>query len=174
MHGSQMIYATLDSSQPGKYNSARQLRRIVVATALLGVAAAEAAPVWRDAPAYIALFAPVGPRAAAYRMNESAEDLDTVLRQLADDPALLRSPGAWDVQALAATDAFGEAGTYDRGAVARLYGSTRPRVARGLTIVNGQREFWTLISPHPDAALRRLERGTLLLVLRYDPANPPR
>ena len=173
MHGSQMIYATLDSSQPGKYNSAGQLRRIVVATALLGVAAAEAAPVWRDAPAYIALFAPAGPRAAAYRMNESAEDLDTVLRQLADDPALLRSPGAWDVQALAATDAFGQAGSYDRSKLTRLYGAERARVARGARVENGRiTEAWALISPYPDARLQRLVRGTLLVVLRYDFLGP--
>jgi hypothetical protein len=58
--------------------------------------------------------------------------------------------------------------------MARLYGSTRARVARGTTFVDGVWEFWTLISPHPDAGLRRLEPGTLLLVLRYDRAEPGR
>jgi hypothetical protein len=41
-------------------------------------------------------------------------------------------------------------------------------------MVDGTREFWTLISPHPDAALERLEGGTLLLVLRYDGGDPGR
>ena len=169
MHGSQMIYATLNSSQPGKYNSARQLRRIVAAAVLLSVAAAEGAPRWREAPAYIAVFAPVGPRAAAYRMYESPEDLDAVLRQLSEDPTLLRSPGAWEVRALAPTDAFGLAAPYDRSRVTRLYGAERARVARGARVQDGRvTEAWALISPYPDAGLRRLVRGTLLVVLRYD------
>ena len=173
MHGSQMIYANLDSSQPGKYNSPRQLRRVVPAAVLLSVAAAQGAPLWRDAPEYIARFAPVGPRAAAFRMYESADDLDTVLRQLAGDPTLLRSPGAWEVRALAPTDAFGLAGPYDRAKVTRLYGSERARVARGARVQEGRvTEAWTLISPYPDAALQRLVRGTLLVVLRYDFPGP--
>ena len=45
---------------------------------------------------------------------------------------------------------------------------------RGTTVADGVREFWTLISPHPDAGLRRLEPGTLLVVLRYDRATPGR
>jgi hypothetical protein len=168
-----MIYATLNSSQPGKYNSARQLRRIAAAAVLLSAAAAQGAPLWRDAPSYVALFAPAGPRAAAYRMYESAENLETVLRQLADDPALLRSPGAWEVRALAPTDAFGQAGPYDRSRVTRLYGAQRARVARGARVQEGRvTEAWALISPYPDVTLQRLVRGTLLVVLRYDFPGP--
>ena len=128
---------------------------------------------WRDAPEYIALFAPVGPRTAAFRMYESAEDLDTVLRQLAGDSTLLQSPGAWEVRALAPTDAFGLAGPYDRARVTRLYRAERVRVARGARVLEGRiTEAWTIISPYPDIGLQRLVRGTLLVVLRYDFPGP--
>ncbi|MBI2187226.1 MAG: hypothetical protein HYU37_08920 [Acidobacteria bacterium] len=141
-------------------------------TTLVILAAAAAAPgptaaSWRDAPALAALFAPAGPRAPAYRASVSPLDLDAVLRALADDPALVRAPGAWEPRALPPTDAFGLAGRYDRLRVARLYGSRQPRVARGARLADdGALETWTLISPYPDATLRRLEPGTLLLVLR--------
>jgi hypothetical protein len=89
-----------------------------------------------------------------------------VLRGLESDPALLRGPGAWQPRSVSPTDAFGQAGRYDRWGLARLYGPERPRVARGVR-VDGNRivESWTLISPFPDPTLQRLERGTLLIVL---------
>ena len=34
-------------------------------------------------------------------------------------------------------------------------------------------ESWTLIAPYPDAALQRLELGTLIIVLRIPPADLP-
>lgn len=145
----------------------------MAAAVLLSVSAAQGAPLWRDAPAYIGLFAPAGPRAAAYRIHESADDLDTVLRQLAEDPSLLRSAGAWEVHAVAPTDAFGLAGSYDRARVARLYGAERARVARGVRVEKDRlTEAWTLISPYPDVMQRRLVRGTLRIVLRYDFPGP--
>jgi hypothetical protein len=126
-----------------------------------------AAPMWRDAPELLPLFAPVGPRSSASRMRVTDEGLEAVLRQLEGDRALLRTPGAWDVRELAPADAFGTAGTYNRSQVARLYGAERARVSRGARTENGRTvESWTLISPYPDATLQRLERGTLLVVLR--------
>ena len=127
-------------------------------------------PEWREAPEYLRPFAPAGPRAGAYRIFVSPDDLDTVLARLNVAPPA--RPGMWSPRPAAPLDAFGQAGAYDRSSVVRLYGATRPRVARGTAVVEGAREFWTLISPHPDAALRRLEEGTLLLVLRYDGGDP--
>ena len=96
----------------------------------------------------MALVAPPDARAAAYRAYVSAADLDEALRALA-------------------ADAFGTAGRYDRSRLARLDGARRPRVARGARrAADGVVEAWTLISPHPDLDLQRLERGTLLVVLR--------
>jgi len=168
-HGSQMIYATLVSAQPGKYNSERRQRRVAAALALFcaAVVAVRAAPAWREAPEFLPLFAPPAPRSAAYRVRVVEADLDTVLRQLSADPALLRAPGAWGVRLLAPVDALGKGGTYDRWKVTRLYGAARARVARGARIEDGRVvESWSLISPYPDPTLRKLERGTLLIVLR--------
>ena len=122
---------------------------------------------WRDAPELLPLFAPAGPRSTAYSMRVTDDGLESVLRQLDGDPALLRTPGAWDVRELAPADAFGSAGTYNRWQVARLYGAERARVSRGARTENGRAvESWTLISPYPDPSLQKLERGTLLVVLR--------
>jgi hypothetical protein len=124
-------------------------------------------PTWRDAPELLPLFAPAGPRSAAYSMRVTDDGLERVLRQLDGDPALLRTPGAWDVREVAPADAFGSAGTYNRWQVARLYGAERARVSRGARTENGRTvESWTLISPYPDPTLQKLERGTLLVVLR--------
>ncbi len=128
-------------------------------------------PQWREAPEYLRPFAPAGPRAGAVRIFVSPDDLDTALQRLNIEPAV-RPEGMWASRPAPPLDAFGQGGTYDRSRVTRLYGAARPRVARGTTIVDGTREFWTLISPHPDAALERLEGGTLLLVLRYDGGDP--
>ena len=122
---------------------------------------------WRAAPEYLALFAPADGRAAAYRTYVSPLDLDVALRRLEADRSLIRAPGAWQARPLPPADAFGQAGRYDRSALARLYGAQQPRVARGSRAEGGRVvESWTLVSPYPDTALRRLESGTLLVVLR--------
>jgi len=145
------------------------LRRVAAVLGLVAAACvgAPAAPMWRDAPELLALFAPASARAAAYTMRVTDDSLEAVLRQLDGDAALLRAPGAWDVRALAPVDAFGTAGTYDRRKVARLYGAERARVSRGARTKDGRVvESWSLISPYPDPTLEKLERGTLLIVLR--------
>ena len=43
----------------------------------------------------------------------------------------------------------------------------------GPRLDQGQTESWTLIAPYPDAALQRLESGTLIIVLRIPPADVP-
>ena len=133
------------------------------------VAAGQSRPQWRETPDYLRPFAPAGDRASHYRAFVSPVDIETVLEELGVAPE--PSSGMWTPAPTAPADAFGQAGRYDRSALARLYGSTRARVARGVTVAaDGAREYWTLISPHPDPTLRRLEPGTLLLVLRYDGA----
>ena len=123
-------------------------------------------PAWRDAPAYLHLFAPRLHR-DAYRTAVSPLDLDTLLALLSADPALLKPPGAWQPRGITPSDAFGEAGTYPRWKLAQLYGARRARVARGPRMEGGRvAETWTLVSPYPDPSLERLEPGTLLIVLR--------
>jgi hypothetical protein len=120
---------------------------------------------WRDAPEYVRLFAPQA-QLAAYRAYVSPLGLDATLEQIAADPATLHPPGAWTPQAMIPYDAFGLSGSYNRWTVAGLYRSRRAQVARGPRLDRGQTESWTLIAPYPDAALQRLEPGTLIIVLR--------
>ena len=168
-----MIYATRLSLPRGKYNS--RVRAALVAAGLAVITvwpAAQSPSEWREAPEYLRTFAPAGERASAYRALVSRDTLDAVLTEFGVAGA--PPSGMWAPVSTPPLDAFGQAGRYDRSAVTRLYGSARPRVARGVTVTDGAREVWTLISPHPDATLRRLEPGTLLLVLRYDRANSDR
>ena len=143
---------------------------LILAGVLVPGAAPGAAPAgsgWREAPAYAALFAPAGPRGAAYRTFVSPLGLDETLAQVARMPGRLAPPGAWQPRPLAPADAFGTVGTYDHWTLLRLYGARLPRVARG-PVGNGDgavTEAWTLISPYPDPSLQRLEPGTLLIVL---------
>ena len=143
-----------------------RLTVVMVVLALARGLAAPPGPIWRPAPEYLALFAPDGPRRAAYAAYVSSHPLQDVLRQLEERPALLRSPGAWEPRRQLAADAFGQTGRYDRWRLAALYGALRPLVARGpASTATGPEEAWTLVSPYPDPALQRLETGTLLLVL---------
>ena len=145
------------------------MRRLAILCLLLSriPASAQVDAPWWAAPGYLALFAPVDGRAAAYRAYVSPLDLDMVLRRLEADSSLIRGPGAWQARPLPPADAFGQAGRYDRWTLARLYGAQQPRVARGSRSEGGHVvESWTLASPYPDTALRRLETGTLLVVLQ--------
>jgi hypothetical protein len=129
--------------------------------------AAQGGPPWHPAPEYLALFAPSGPRRDAYETFVSPLDLDAVLERLQNESGVLKPPGAWQARPVLPSDAFGQTGRYNRWTLAELYGARRARVARGPrgdpTRVT---EVWTLVSPYPDAALTRLEPGTLLIVLR--------
>ena|SRR5581483_10340656 len=104
-------------------------------------------------PGLAALYAPPRPQLGRYHVCLAAAPLDRVA-----DPA-------WPREQVAPLDAFGAAGTYDRGAVARLYGAQRPTVARGWIRRNGALESVTLISPVPDSTATRLEPGTLIIRL---------
>jgi hypothetical protein len=129
--------------------------------------AAQVGAQWREAPQYRPLLVPAGSRQTAYSVYVSPFDLETNLRQLNRDAALMRVPGAWQARPASPWDAFGQAGGYDRSALARVYGARQPRVARGARMQDGRVvESWTLIEPYPDTTLRRLETGTILIVLR--------
>ena len=145
------------------------MRGLVMVGVLLSgmTAAVQVGDPWREALEYLPLLAPAGVRNAAYRVYVSPLDLETTLRRLAADPSLVRAPGAWQPRPMLALDAFGLAGRYDRSGMARVYGARQPHVARGARAEDGRVvESWTLISPYPDTALRRLSEGTLLVVLR--------
>jgi hypothetical protein len=141
---------------------------LLVSAAVAGVVPPLAAH-WQEAPAYVALFAPSGVRAGAYHTYVSRLGIDALTAALAAEPSLLHPPGSWTPAAVIAADAFGQTGAYDRSRLARLYGSTRPVVARGPRGATAHpTEAWTLISPYPSADLTRLEPGTLLIVLNLE------
>jgi hypothetical protein len=133
------------------------------ASAGSGTAAARQNGIWRAAPEYLPLAAPAGERRGAYRTYVSALGIDEVLRQLGT---------GWPAKPVSPFDAFGPAGRYDRFKLARLYGSSQPRVARGpRPSADVVTEAWTLISPYPEPAMARLQPGTLLIVLSLGPSR---
>jgi hypothetical protein len=97
------------------------------------------------------LFTPRRPLMGRYEVCTTRQPLQAVL------------PDGWTVENLGPLDAFGNAGTYDKASVARLYGGRRAAVARGWIQEDGHYESVTLISPYPDASFRRLEPGTLVI-----------
>jgi hypothetical protein len=76
------------------------------------------------------------------------------------------SPEGWTLESLSPIDAFGSDTPYDRARLARLFGASRPRVARGALSLDGCRTAVTLISPYPDVTLSSLDPGTLAIVYR--------
>jgi hypothetical protein len=74
------------------------------------------------------------------------------------------------VEALNPLDAFGAAGSYNRGALARLYGGSRVRVARGWAQRGDRFESVTLLSPYPDPSLTSLRPGTMAIEWTQSPS----
>ena len=106
-----------------------------------------------------ALFTPPTPVVGRYEACVAAERIEKVVESGAGDAAV-------HYGAIAETDwqaAFGTAGRYDRARVARLYGGTAVRVARGWRKTGDRFESITLISPYPDATLTHLNPGTLII-----------
>jgi hypothetical protein len=111
---------------------------------------------WTESPRHRTLFTPRAAPEGTYRTYVSPRPLDELA------PGLGLTP-----QSVVPLDAFGQSGGYNRWTLAGLYGARRARVARMPRVENGQVvEAWTLVSPYPDPELRRLEPGTLLIVLR--------
>jgi hypothetical protein len=98
-------------------------------------------------PALVPLFTPPHPHAGRYEVCTSDRPIQAV--------------NGGPVEALEALDAFGTSGTYDRPALARLYGGTRVQVARGWNRAGDRFESITRLSPYPDASLTHLLPGTL-------------
>jgi hypothetical protein len=101
----------------------------------------------------VALWTPRHPQLGRYEVCTTSRALSEVA-----DPA-------WKVETMAPLDAFGDAGSFNKAAVARLYGGQRPTVAHGWVEEDGRFVSITLVSPYPDRQLRALEPGTL--VIRY-------
>ena len=107
-------------------------------------------------PALTALFTPARPQLGRYEVCTTGDSIEAMTATGGAE-----GPHYSDVEALEALDALGPAGPYDRSKLARLYGGTRVRVARGWTESAGRFESVTLLSPYPDASLTRLMSGTM-------------
>ncbi len=123
------------------------------------------------APALARLFTPLQAPVGAYTVTVLPDGIDAALARvkqaLAPGASAGNPAGSWQVQQLDPLEAFGTAGTYDRSKVARLYTGRRVSVVRG-PVERGGRVVAavTLISPYPDATLSRLEKGTIVIVIR--------
>ena len=134
-------------------------------------------PPGTPAPALARLFTPLQAPPETYTVTVLPEGIDAALARaktaLAPDAAPGNPPGSWQVQSLDPLEAFGTAGPYDRSKVARLYAGRRVSVVRGPVERDGKVvAAVTLISPYPDATLSRLEKGTLVIVLRVAGSLP--
>src|SRR6266542_1596855 len=90
---------------------------------ILGLAPA---PQWVCDPALTALFTPSRPEVGRYEICTTPHGIGDVTAMGAADGVHYG-----EMEALEPLDAFGAAGPYNRGALARLYGGSRVQVARG-------------------------------------------
>ena len=152
MHGSQMMYATaFIIPKRGREGFFAALIVWVVLSGAPTVSEQKPLPTPFCDPALARLFAPRAALAGRYEVCADPRPLAEI------------APPEWTVEALEGLDAFGTAGAYNRGALARLFGGTRARVVRGWTLRGDRFEAVTLVSPHPDATMTRLESETLAI-----------
>jgi hypothetical protein len=114
-------------------------------------------------PRLTRLFTPPAAPPGIYQVFRSPRpiaDLAAAFRAL--DPAPVA--GAWRVAPLGPADAFGTTGAYDAPMLARLYVGALPRVARGSLRTAEGLVAYTLIAPWPDADLKALQPGTMVIV----------
>jgi len=104
-------------------------------------------------PELLVLWTPQFPQLGRYEVCTTARGLTEIA-----DPS-------WRIETMAPLDAFGDAGSFNKAAVARLYRGRRPTVAHGWLEENGRFVSITLVSPYPNRELRALEPGTL--IIRY-------
>jgi hypothetical protein len=115
-------------------------------------------------PAHVRLFAPPA-RAAAFRFDRTDAPIESVA-QLYRQRWPAADPRSWRIERQAARDAFDGAALYDRARLARLYAGRDPRVARGPVTENAEVvQVVLLMSPYPEADLRRLNPGTLIMTV---------
>ena len=112
-------------------------------------------------PVLTGLFTPLRPHMGRYEVCTREKSIDEVIAE----------GGGFhyaEPEDLEPLEAFGSDGAYDRFALARLYGGRRVRVVRGWRQTDRQFESITLLSPHPDASLKKLLDGTMTIVLTID------
>jgi hypothetical protein len=111
------------------------------------------------------LFTPLRAPEGTYEVRTTPRPIGELAGRLrACDPK--PAPGAWTLTRPESHDAFGRAGIYDRFKLAQLFGGRRVTVARGSLPVGDGHIAYTLISPYPNAALDRLENGTMVILIR--------
>lgn len=146
---------------------------LAVAAGLLAASAvAGGAPPGPDlgqpSPALERMFTPLSVPPGTYRVTTTPRAIGDLAAALkAGDGAA--ATGRWAVEWLESHDAFGQAGVYDRFALAQLFGGTRAAVIRGARVEEGRRVAYTLISPYPDPSFTRLDAGTMVIRLRLEP-----
>jgi hypothetical protein len=138
-------------------------------------------------PALTALFTPRHPQVGRYEVCTTETPIDAVAAGSGEPAGSRRSGGSGgsgtsggsseseariEIDALEALDAFGAAGSYDRSALAQLYGATRVRVARVWTKHDDRFESLTLLSPYPDASLTHLLPGTMVIRFTIEARTP--
>jgi hypothetical protein len=104
-------------------------------------------------PRLAALWTPPRPQLGRYEVCTSTRPLTDL------------AAAAWKIETAPPLDALGTAGSFDKAAVARLYGGRWPSVARGWSSEDGRFQAVTLVSPYPNRQLTALEPGTL--IIRY-------
>jgi hypothetical protein len=108
-------------------------------------------------PSLKTLFTPLRAELGRYEVCTTAVSIEEALAE--GKPGALRDL----IEPLEAVEAFGTAGTYNRAALARLYGGTRVRVARRWQQRDDQFVSETLLSPYPDLTLKTLNPGTMVI-----------
>ena len=117
------------------------------------------------------LFTPLHAPDGAFEAYVNDEPIDAIAQRLARLNPSTESRASWTVRRVDVWEAFGSASRFDRYQVVQLYGGIRPRLARGPILQDGRVvASATLISPYPDSSLDRLRTGTLIIVLRLEPA----
>ncbi len=101
-------------------------------------------------PQLTRLFTPLHPQLGSYEVCTDPRPIEDVA-------------GDTRIEEVEPLEALGGAGSYDRAAVARLYGGRRAKVARGWRSDDGRFESITRVSPYPDATLTHLEPGTMIV-----------
>jgi hypothetical protein len=101
---------------------------------------------------------------------------DRLMATLAPAAKVNEPAGAWTIaRAAELLDAFGDVGVYSRSRLSRLYAGRPVRVLRAPIVRSGRVvASLTLVSPHPDAGLTRLESGTMAILFLVDKARATR
>jgi hypothetical protein len=120
----------------------------------------------REDAALTRLFTPNHAPPGTYRVEVTSERIKALAaaRRAADPHA---PAAAWTIARQDPLQVFDSSAPADRARLARLYAGGRVQVTRGPITRDGRLvESLTLLSPYPDAALSRLDPGTMVIVFR--------